>query len=242
MRTANNVAETNNEQPDLTRGILKRGRQILFTLLLIGGLLFISAGTLDWPMAWVYLGVYVTGVVITSIALLRTNPGLIAERAERRPDTKKWDKTVTTLATPLFLAIYIVCGLDKRFGWTPPLPPAVQLAALFVYLLGSALAMWAMVSNAYFATTVRIQEERGHQVVTSGPYGFVRHPGYSGWGLGFLVTPPLLGSLWGLIPAVLNCLSFVIRTALEDRTLQEELAGYRDYARRVRYRLIPGIW
>ena len=89
MRTANNVAKTNNEQPDLTRGILKRGRQILFTLLLIGGLLFISAGTLDWPMAWVYLGVYVTGVVITSIALLRTNQGLIAERAERRPDTKK---------------------------------------------------------------------------------------------------------------------------------------------------------
>jgi protein-S-isoprenylcysteine O-methyltransferase Ste14 len=242
MSAENSTAEQTKEKPNLAKGILKRARQILFTLLLIGGLLFISAGTLAWPMAWVYLGVYVAGVVVTSVALWRTNPELIAERAERRPDTKQWDKNVTLLATPLFFAIYIVCGLDKRFGWTPPLPPAVQLAALLLYLLGSGLAIWAMVTNAYFATTVRIQDERGHQVVSNGPYRIVRHPGYSGWGLGFLVTPPLLGSLWGLIPAGLNCVAFIIRTALEDRTLQDELAGYRDYAQKVRYRLVPGIW
>ena len=242
MSIVNSATEQRREKSDLTRGVLKRGRQILITLVLIGGLLFVSAGTLAWPMAWVYLGVYVAGVVITSIALWRTNPELIVERAERRPDTKQWDKTITTLAIPLFFAIYIVCGLDKRFGWTPPLPPGVQLAALVFYLLGSGLAIWAMVSNAYFVTTVRIQDDRGHQVVSSGPYRIVRHPGYSGWGLGFLVTPPLLGSLWGVIPAGLNCVAFIIRTALEDRTLQAELAGYREYARRVRYRLVPGIW
>ena len=99
-----------------------------------------------------------------------------------------------------------------------------------------------MISNAYFTTTVRIQDERGHQVVSSGPYRFVRHPGYSGWGLGYLVTPPLLGSLWGLIAAGSICIAFVIRTAMEDRTLQEELPGYQEYAQRVRFRLIPGIW
>ena len=242
MRTVNRAGEEGEEKPDLNQGIMKRARQILFTLVLIGGLLFISAGTLAWPMAWVYLGIYLAGVLVTAVALWRANPELIAERAERRPDTKEWDKRVTTLATPLFIAIYIVCGLDRRFGWTPALPPVVQFSALGLYVLGSSLAIWAMVSNAYFATTVRIQEERDHQVVSSGPYRFVRHPGYSGWGLGFLVTPPLLGSFWGLIPAGLNCIAFIIRTALEDRTLQAELAGYQEYARQVRYRLVPGIW
>jgi protein-S-isoprenylcysteine O-methyltransferase Ste14 len=236
------TAQETKGEAGLTRGILKRGRQILFTLVLMSGLLFISAGTLDWLMAWVYLGVYVAGIAINSVILWRTNPELIAERAERRPDTKGWDKLFAVVAIPLFFAIYIVCGLDKRFGWTPPLPPAGQLAALFLYLLGSGLASWAMISNAYFVGTVRIQDERGHQVVSSGPYRFVRHPGYSGWGLGFLVLPPFLGTLWGLVPAGLNCIAFIVRTALEDRTLQDELPGYREYAQRVRYRLVPGIW
>lgn len=226
----------------LTRGILKRARQILLTLLLMGVLLFVPAGTLSWPMAWVYLAVYLASVVINAIFLWRNNPELIAERAEKRPGTKKWDSRVTALATPLFFALFIVSGLDRRFGWTAPLPLAVQLTALLLYLLGSALASWALISNAYFATTVRIQKERGHQVVTGGPYRTIRHPGYCGWGIGFLVTPPMLGSLWALIPAVLNTIAFIIRTALEDRTLRAELEGYQEYARRVRYRLVPGIW
>ncbi len=242
MSIVNSAPEQSRENPDLIRGILKRGRQILLTIVLMAGLLFISAGTLDWPMAWVYLGVYVASVAFTAFFLWRANPGLIAERAERRPDTKGWDRLFANVAIPLFFAIYIVCGLDKRFGWTPPLPLELQLAALFSYLLGSTLASWAMISNAFFVGTVRIQEERGHQVVSTGPYQFVRHPGYSGWGLGFLVTPPMLGSLWGVIPAGLNCVAFIIRTALEDRTLQDELPGYREYAQRVRYRLVPGIW
>jgi protein-S-isoprenylcysteine O-methyltransferase Ste14 len=231
-----------NDRPGLTRGILKRARQILLTLLLMAALLFIPAGTFSWPMAWVYLAVYLTGVVINAIFLWRRNPELIAERAEKRPDTKKWDSRVTALATPLFFAMFIVCGLDRRFGWTTPLPLVVQLTALMLFLLGSALASWALVSNAYFAATVRIQKERGHRVVSSGPYRYIRHPGYSGWGLGFLVMPPLLGSLWGFIPAILNTIPFIVRKALEDRTLQDELEGYGDYARRVRYRLVPGIW
>lgn len=221
---------------------MKRARQILWTLLLMGALLFIPAGTLAWPMAWVYLAVYLVSVVINAIFLWRKNPELIAERAEKRPDTKKWDSRVTTLATPLFFAIFIISGLDRRFGWTTPLPLIAQLAASILFLLGSALASWALISNAYFATTVRIQKERGHQVISGGPYRYLRHPGYCGWSIGFLVTPPMLGSLWALVPAVLNTIAFIIRTALEDRTLHEELEGYQEYARQVRYRFLPGIW
>ena len=109
-------------------------------------------------------------------------------------------------------------------------------------MLGFGFGSWALVSNAFFATTVRIQDERGHTVVSDGPYQYVRHPGYAGWGLSWVVTPLMLGSLWALIPAGLGAIALVVRTALEDRMLKEELDGYQDYAQRVRYRLLPGVW
>jgi len=141
-----------------------------------------------------------------------------------------------------FVGILLVAGLDKRFGWTGLFPLAIEIVAFVLYALGSALFSWAMISNAYFSTAVRIQEERGHAVCSTGPYRFVRHPGYVGGMLQSLVAPLMFGSLWVLIPGVLAALSLAIRTALEDRTLQNELGGYREYAQRVRYRLLPGIW
>ena len=118
----------------------------------------------------------------------------------------------------------------------------LQIAAFAVYALGSGLFSWAMITNAYFSTAVRIQDDRGHQVCTTGPYRFVRHPGYVGASLQSLVMPLMFGSLWALIPGALAVLMLVIRTTLEDQTLHEELDGYREYAQKTRYRLLPGTW
>lgn len=241
---ANATASSPVDGSDLTAGITKRVGQLLIQALVLAVLLFLSAGRLDWLWGWVYLATFVLGVAINGAILWRKNPSLIAERAKgAQADTKGWDK-VLTLAYGLLasLGLQLVAGLDQRFGWTPPLPQWLHLAGLGLSLLGYAFASWGMVENAYFATTVRIQEERGHSVCTTGPYRYVRHPGYAGWGLGFLSVPLLLGSLWALVPGVLAILLLVVRTALEDRTLQQGLPGYAEYARQTRYRLVPGVW
>jgi protein-S-isoprenylcysteine O-methyltransferase Ste14 len=129
-----------------------------------------------------------------------------------------------------------------RFGWSGNVPLPVYPTAAFVWVLGFALISWAMASNRFFSTVVRIQQEREHAVVTAGPYQYVRHPGYVGFTVMMLVTPLLLGSWWALIPVACAIVVIIVRTALEDRTLQTELAGYSDYAQRVRYRLLPGVW
>lgn len=227
---------------DLNKGILKRARQLIATVLAIGAMLFLSAGTFRWPGAWTYLGLYVLNIIINGILLLRINPELIAERAQVRPETKDWDKIVTRVTLLLIMAVYLVSGLDRRFGWSPAIPLGLWLAMVAVFILSSAFSSWAMISNAYFATTVSIQKDRGHAVATGGPYRLVRHPGYSGWIVNTLVTPLVLGSSWALIPAALAAISFVARTALEDKTLQAELEGYQAYTGKVRYRLVPGVW
>ena len=140
------------------------------------------------------------------------------------------------------LAWMIVAGLDERFGWSPQIPLALQLVALVIMVLGYVVGIWAMAVNRYFSAVVRIQKDRGHTVVSDGPYRFVRHPAYATGIVSCLATPILLGSLWALIPCGLVAVVTVVRTALEDKTLLDELDGYKDYARRVRYRLLPGAW
>jgi protein-S-isoprenylcysteine O-methyltransferase Ste14 len=136
----------------------------------------------------------------------------------------------------------IVAGLDERFGWSPQTAPAIHLIGLTFFALGQGLFSWAMALNKYFSTLVRIQIDRGHTVATSGPYRYIRHPSYTGYIVSFLGMSLALGSLWALTPTGLIACLLVVRTALEDRTLQDELPGYKDYAERVRYRLLPGIW
>lgn len=228
--------------PDVKRGILKRALQIGITVILMGLILFLTAGRLDWYWAWVYLAYYLLGVVINAIILMRRNPELIAERGEPKEGVKDWDRKLTLLSMPLWFLLMIVSGLDQRFAWTPQLPLVVHLTAFAIVILGNTLGAWAMITNAFFSTSVRIQDDRGHTVVSDGPYRFVRHPGYTGFALGNFALPVMLSSLWGLIPATLLTALTVLRTALEDRTLQEELPGYREYVSRVRFRLLPGIW
>jgi protein-S-isoprenylcysteine O-methyltransferase Ste14 len=213
--------------------------QVVVTYLVLAAILFSSSGSLNWIWAWAYLGVGLGILVINALVLPAE---LIAERGQPGNNVKRWDRLLTTLAGLPTLGVPIVAGLDGRFAWSPQLAPLIHLTGLAFFALGQGLFSWAMASNKYFSTAVRIQMDRGHAVATSGPYRHVRHPGYAGFAVSFLGTSLALGSLWAIIPAGLIACLLVVRTALEDRTLQDELPGYRDYAQRVRYRLLPGIW
>ncbi|MEE8392394.1 MAG: isoprenylcysteine carboxylmethyltransferase family protein [Anaerolineae bacterium] len=238
-----NANITHNKQrlsPDVRAGVLKRFVQVIIIVVVQAVTLFISAGRLDWVWAWAYLGV---GVGILAINVLVMPPELIAERGRAdKEGIKSWDRVVTTLLILPTLGTPIMAGLDERFGWSPPLALAIQVVALVVWALGQGLFTWAMVSNKFFSTAVRIQTDRGHTVASSGPYRYVRHPGYVGYIVFLFATSVALGSLWALIPAGLGMCLFVVRTALEDRTLQDELDGYKKYAQQVHYRLLPGVW
>jgi protein-S-isoprenylcysteine O-methyltransferase Ste14 len=238
MNANTSVGEPNGPS-DMSHAIVRRMIQVVVQFLLLAAILFISSGRLDWVWTWAYLGV---GVGILFINLLVLPPELIAERGRRREDVKRWDRVLTTLSIFPTLGALVVAGLDVRFGWSPALPVAIHLVALAFMALGQGLFTWAMTSNLFFSTAVSIQKDRAHAVATGGPYRYVRHPGYVGYSVSILGTPVIIGSLWGLIPAVLTACLLVVRTALEDRTLLEELAGYQDYARQVRYRLVPGVW
>jgi protein-S-isoprenylcysteine O-methyltransferase Ste14 len=213
--------------------------------LLIPLVLFVAAGRVDWWQAWIYMILTVVISLVSRYVLFLKNPELIAERARftQSEGIKDWDKRLVVLIAIVGpLGFMIIAGLDKRFGWSTEVALPVQLGALVVFVLGYVLATWALIVNKYFSSVVRIQSERGHTVVTSGPYRIVRHPGYSGGILAWLASPVLLGALWSFIPVALVSALYIVRTALEDRTLQNELPGYKEYAERVRYRLLPGVW
>jgi len=170
------------------------------------------------------------------------SPETIAERGQAK-ETKDWDKIMGGLwSLAQFLVLPLVVGLDMRFGWTRELGAAWHVAGAVVFAVGLGLFGWAMITNAYFSTAVRIQSDRGQTVCRNEPYRFVRHPGYAGALLQSLGIPFLLGSLWALIPGITAAALMIIRTSLEDRILQAELPGYRDFVQEVHYRLIPGIW
>ncbi len=211
-------------------------------VVIMGVALFWSAGRIDWWPAWALLAVMLAWIIAMGFAILRFNPDLLAERLGPRKGGKQWDMTIMGIVGLAELARLIIAGLDQRYGWTGGFPIAAQIAALAVCALGYALGVWATASNAFFSQIVRIQTERGHAVATGGPYQYVRHPAYVGTILYQLAMPVLLASWWALIPGGVNAILLVIRTALEDRTLQAELSGYADYARLVRHRLLPGIW
>ncbi len=229
--------------PDTVRQpMLIRAGQIGIMLAVQAVALFLSAGTLRWSWAWGYLALYVFFIVVTGVLLLRFNPGLIAERASNR-GAKRWDAILGgTWAMVDMVDLLVVAGLDFRLGWSGRLPLWVHALGEAVFLAGMALFVWGMVSNARFAQVVRVGQEGEHVICQGGPYAYVRHPGYAGAVLQSLGLPLLLGSWWALIPGGVAAGLMVLRTALEDRTLLRELAGYTDYASRVRYRLIPGVW
>lgn len=203
----------------------------------IGAVLFGSAGRLDLPMFWGFLAVLTLSALL---ALLGLERDLIAERVRPAPGGE--DRNLRFAALPFLAAHLVVAGLDAgRFGWSR-VPLWVQAAALAGAVSGMAVAWWAMKVNRFFSPVVRIQSERGHHLVTAGPYGWVRHPGYAGALAMMLLAGPALGSWWAIVPNVPTMLLMLRRLRLEDRYLRERLDGYREYARRVRWRLIPAVW
>lgn len=209
--------------------------------------LFLPAGRLDWWMGWALVAVWAVWQAAVYVLLRRSNPALLGDRASGPQEgDRRWDTVIMSVVGFLTMAVYVVAGLNLRFGWSPRVSARVPfwlpMAALVAVALAYALAVWAMVTNAHFSKIVRIQGDQGHKVATAGPYRFVRHPAYVGQLIAAIGAPIMLGSLWALIPGVGIALLFIVRTALEDRALQDELAGYAEYASRVRYRLLPGVW
>ncbi len=214
-------------------------------ILLYPIVLFSNAGTVRWGIAWAYLGFSTLMTLLSRLLIFRKNPDLLHERgsAQMATDVKNWDRKLVPIAAIYGpLVAIILAGLDYRFGWTNAIPLWVQVAALGVGALGYAFSVWAMLENRFFSSMVRIQTERGHTVCKTGPYKFVRHPGYMGGMLWYLVTPLVLNALWAFIPTLMALIASVVRTALEDKTLRAELPGYEEYAQETRYRLLPGVW
>jgi protein-S-isoprenylcysteine O-methyltransferase Ste14 len=219
--------------------------RLLVVYLLIPLVLLICGGDLGWWQAWLYsLLLFVAGIGGHMWAEQR-HPGLISERQNvvNIQNAKAWDKVLAPLmATSIGFPMVLTAGLDHRYNWSPEFPLWLIVIGFILIFLGYAFASWAMAENRFFSSVVRIQTDRGHVVCDSGPYRFVRHPGYAGNIFPLFGIVLALGSVWTLIPAVVALIITVIRTVLEDQTLQEELTGYRDYAQRVRFRLIPGIY
>ncbi len=241
MNTRSEIPSTENHS-DVAAGIIMRLVTVAIVFVLQAIILFLTAGRLKWTWAWIYLGICLVSLAINATIMLRTSPETIAERG-RPKGTKNWDKIVSGLyALAMYLALPLVAGLDMRFNWTRDLSVTWHVAGAVVLAVGLGLSGWAMIANAYFSTAVRIQSDRGHMVCSTGPYRFVRHPGYVGFILQSISIPFLLGSLWALIPGITAMVFMITRTSLEDRMLQADLPGYQDYVQKVRYRLVPGIW
>ncbi|NIN73082.1 MAG: DUF1295 domain-containing protein [Gemmatimonadetes bacterium] len=232
----------NDDHPGRKALTIEAVLRITLSFPLLALMLFLPAGRWDWTMGWALIAVMLVLVCINMAVLLVKNPEVIRERMRGGKGTRKWDRLVAGSMVPFALAVVLLGGLDQRFGWSPPFAPWIQVGALGMLVLGDLIFLWAMAENKFFASMVRIQSERGHYVVTGGPYRYVRHPGYVGWYILMIGLAVALGSLWGFIPAAVLLALMLVRTALEDRTLRKELAGYQEYAERVRYRLIPGVW
>jgi protein-S-isoprenylcysteine O-methyltransferase Ste14 len=192
-------------------------------------------------LGWIYVALFGATLAVNLVCLLIWNRELIGHRVGMSPDGKIWDKVWMLFFTPATIAVFVVPAYDPGVDPWSALGPAWALG-FAVFAFSWALICWSMVVNPFFEKVVRIQTERGHRVVATGPYAVVRHPGYVGFAGWLVSTPLLLGSTWAFVPAALTVVILVVRTVLEDRMLREELAGYADYAERVRYRLVPGLW
>lgn len=240
MRDASPAA-TPNAKPS-RRLVLGHLLQVGVTFLVIGAVLFLSAGRLDWWEAWAFLIVYFLIALVTALWMLGTNPALTQERDRPGRNVKSWDNLLVLVNLVLTIALFVVIGVDagRLDGARVPLP--VRAIGLLGLVPAFGLPLWAAKTNAYLSSRVRIQDDRGHQVISIGPYHYIRHPMYAGMIFYDVSLPLLLGSWWALAVGGLMIGVVIVRTALEDATLRRELPGYEDYSRNVRYRLFPIVW
>jgi protein-S-isoprenylcysteine O-methyltransferase Ste14 len=216
---------------------LRKYRLLLIDVAL-AAILFGSAGRVDLPWFWAYLCAHAGALLV---GLRFVDPGLAEERL--KPQAGGEDRLFRLYLLPFYLGNLIVAGLDVgRFHWPGPMPITLQAIGLAVFAAGLCMTMWSMAVNRFFSPIVRIQSERGHHLITEGPYRLIRHPGYSGLSAVTLASGFALGSWWSVVPSVGALAVIVRRTILEDGFLKRELPGYADYAARVRYRFLPGVW
>lgn len=204
---------------------------------------FGSAGTLAWFQAWLYMVIQFSFWTVTAVWMKKHNPQLLKDRmAFLKPSAKGWDKIIIITSTAVFIPYLLLPGLDAvRYRWSS-VPLVISVLGFVGVLVALLLMVWVIRVNTYLSRFVEVQRERGHKVITSGPYRYVRHPMYAGLIILLYSIPVALGSLWTLIPASVLTLLFVIRTYLEDQTLHEDLEGYNLYSTKVKYRLLPGVW
>jgi protein-S-isoprenylcysteine O-methyltransferase Ste14 len=231
----------NKPQPTITPRVVI---QVLLVIVVLPLLPLLISWRWGWWEAWLFAAICILSFAISRALAARRHPDVLAERARslQQEDTKPWDKILAPLVGLGGGLVPLIAGLEARFGEQLEFGLPLKVLALVFMLAGYALGSYALIENRFFSGVVRIQSERGHEVISSGPYRWVRHPAYAGGLLSYLGMPLLLDSRWAFVPVILMMIAIVIRTHLEDRTLQAELAGYRDYARRVRYRLLPGVW
>lgn len=197
-----------------------------------------------WWEAWAYAAISILAFAVSRALAARRRPDLLAERARflRHENAESWDRLLAPLVGLGGGLIPLVAGLDALFGWSPGFGLAVKIPALVVFLAGLSLGSYALIANPFFSGMVRLQTDRGQHVVSEGPYRWVRHPGYAGALLTYLAVPFFLDALWVFLPVVFLTVVLVIRTSLEDGALQQRLEGYAEYAKKVHYRLLPGVW
>jgi protein-S-isoprenylcysteine O-methyltransferase Ste14 len=215
---------------------------LALSALLFAALIFWPAGRIDWPAGWRCLAVMVIGFAGVTAHVAERTPSLIRRRARIGAGTPWWDRVLVPVFQLAFVAILVVAGRDAGRHPEDALPIWTQAIGLLAMAVSMLLLGWAMGANPHFEATVRIQSDRQHRVIDSGPYRIVRHPGYSAALLLLFGIALALGSAWALAPALLGALGLVLRTRLEEAFLAEWLDGYREYGRRTRYRLIPGVW
>lgn len=235
-----NLTKNNKE---LKRSMIKAVLLMLMLVIIMAIIFFTAAGRFDIPRAWLFFGAMLVYFLVSIIVLYKFNPQLIDARLKRRVGDKLWDKILMRV-TNLF-GVYVpiaIAGLDVgRFKWSY-LSIYFTLVGFVLWIVSNFFSTWAMAVNKFFEPTVRIQKDREHQVIMTGPYRFVRHPGYLGGAMFYIAAPFIIGSAYALIPGAVAIVLITIRTALEDKTLQNELNGYTEYTKQVKYKLIPGIW
>lgn len=235
--------DTSTDQP--STGLDEYGRrrifQVLITLVIVIVFVFIFAGRITFLWGWVYLAVSLLALTFGAMYVLQCNPQAINERGRPAEGQKSWDKIFIPVYSVFYASTYILSGLDARFGWSS-VPIWLHLVGLVFTLASGALTYAAMAHNKYLSMYVQVAQDRGHRVATSGPYRYVRHPMYVSLVISWPALALLLGSYWALIPGLVASGLIVVRTALEDRTLQAELPGYAEYSHQVRFRLLPGVW
>jgi protein-S-isoprenylcysteine O-methyltransferase Ste14 len=215
---------------------------LLSVIFILAALLFIPAGRLDWLQAWLFILAFGVFLIFYGLWSVHNDQGQLKERSQFGQNTKSWDKVILTIYTILLIGMLILAGLDAcRFHWAIA-PLVLQGLGWFGAAFAGFLIWWTVSVNTFLSRTVRIQDDRGQHVIDTGPYSLIRHPMYLGIIVLMLSIPLFLGSLWALIPGGLIGALFIVRTAMEDRTLEQELPNYLDYASRVRYRLLPRIW